>query len=69
MNAHALTRRGSLVEVEFAQTKSDQHLDRAVLDYLLELAEVGAEMRCRLMKRDNHLVMQLDEPQLREPVP
>jgi hypothetical protein len=62
MNAHVTQCTNTLVEVEFAGTKSDHHLDRAALHRLLELGEVEVETRCRLLVRDKHLVLQLSLP-------
>lgn len=70
MNAHIICRLGTLIELEVKLSKEDTDLDRTVLDRLKELAQVGAEMQCRLYLRklngSSSLVIQLDEPQLPE---
>lgn len=60
MRAHVCSKDDSVVGIEFSLTKSDQHLDRAVYAHLMQLADIEVEMPCRLLKRDNHLVIQLD---------
>jgi hypothetical protein len=62
MNAHVTQCTGALVEIEFAGTKSDHHLDRTALHRLIELGEVEVETRCRLLVRDKRLVLQLSIP-------
>lgn len=64
MNAHFVTRVGSLVELEVRATKEMNDLDKTTLKYLHELAQVGAEMQCRLFLHDGHLSIQLDRPSM-----
>jgi len=59
-----ITRRGSLVELEVRATKEMTDLDRTGLAHLHELGQVGAELQCRLLIHDSHLIIQLDEPEL-----
>lgn len=64
MNAHVITRVGSLVEIEIRATKEMTGLDKDVLAYLQQLAQAGAEMQCRLFLHDGHLSIQLDHPSM-----
>ena len=62
MNAHVITSVGSFMEIELRPTKEMTPLDEAALAYLRELAQVGAEMQCKLFLHDGHLSIQLDRP-------
>lgn len=64
MNAHVICRAGSLAEIEVRPSKEDTDADRAVCERLKGLAQVGAELQCRLYINKGHLVLQLDEPSL-----
>lgn len=65
MNAHVVCRAGTFIEVQLKSTKQDGDLDRTALDYLRELAQTGAEMRCSLKVMDTHVLIQLDGPVVR----
>lgn len=64
MKTHVVTLMGSLVELEVRATKEMTDLDKAALKYLQELAQIGAEMQCRLFLHDGHLSIQLDRPSM-----
>lgn len=64
MNAHIVCRLGTLVEVQLRHSVKDSDLDRTTLDYLRELAQAGAEMKCTLFLQDGKLVLKLDQPLL-----
>jgi len=66
VNAHVITHAGAALEIELRPTKEPLSLDVTALRYLHGLAQLGAQMRCRLLLRDGHLTMQLDRPVMSE---